>query len=192
MQKSIQFFTSGVAQISLCGGCMSHWNISRWNKLTFRLDFHFFPSFSSVLNDGTLIIPLFLVFVRSSTAPRYWCSLSKIVLQHFQSHVSSSLPLLVSLYVPVVPGPSAVQGSPCSSTSACDPAKPMCWDWDPFCWDLWSADTSLGVPPVPSAHRLFCGLTDSLGPCRQPQALNYVLLRPPASFTASGESMVKF
>lgn len=40
--KSVQFFTSGVAQISLSGSCMSHLNVSRWKKLTFRLYFTFY------------------------------------------------------------------------------------------------------------------------------------------------------
>lgn len=62
--KSVQFFTSGVAQISFWagGGCMNHLNVSRWNKLTFRLYFHFFLLFCSVLNPGNLLIPLFLFF----------------------------------------------------------------------------------------------------------------------------------
>lgn len=97
--KPVQFFTSGVAQISLCGIYMSHLNISRWNNSTFRLYFHFFLLFSSVLNAGTLLIPLFLIFVKRHTTLRYWCSLSKILLKHFQSHFSSSLSLLTFLFM---------------------------------------------------------------------------------------------
>lgn len=89
--KSVQFFTSGVAQISLCGSYISHLSVSRWNGLVnFQTVFSLFPLilFSVKCWHLNSITSLYFFFKRHR-ALRYWYSLSKILLQHFQSHFPS-------------------------------------------------------------------------------------------------------